>query len=138
MSYRHIPVTSRRPTANPKATDGKAARQIQPQAPVQFPELQEDEGFKQDLIKDILNQIDYRVAWNRGVVDLAEHEITEELKQLSTRTLIACFEAFIHARSEQMVASNEPNGFKILDRPAAAIRKLMESDPDFDIHQYIF
>jgi hypothetical protein len=60
------------------------------------------------------------------------------LRQLSTRALVAWYEAFLYIRSELMFSGYELNGFKILDRPYDAIRKLIENDPNFDIRQYIF
>ncbi len=98
----------------------------------------EDYAFKKNVIQDILNQVDYQAALNRGVVDLDTREIAAELQQLSTRALVAWYEAFLHIRSELMFAGYELNGFRVLDRPADAIRKLMEADPNFDIRQYIF
>ncbi|KAA0230683.1 hypothetical protein EDS67_07215 [candidate division KSB1 bacterium] len=98
----------------------------------------EDYAFKKSVIQDILNQIDYQAALNRGVVDVDTREISTELQQLSTRSLLAWYEAFLFIRSELMFAGYELNGFRVLDRPVDAIRKLMESDPNFDIRQYIF
>ncbi len=98
----------------------------------------EDDAFKQEIIKDILCQIDYRAAWRQGIVDLRHDELAQEMRQLSTRALVAWYEAFLYIRSELMFSGYELNGFKILDRPYDAIRKLMENDPNFDIRQYIF
>lgn len=98
----------------------------------------DDDAFKQEVIKDILCQIDYRAAWRQGIVDLRHDELAAELRQLSTRALVAWYEAFLYIRSELMFSGYELNGFKILDRPYDAIRKLIENDPNFDIRQYIF
>lgn len=97
-----------------------------------------DDAFKQEVIKDILYQIDYRAAWRRGIVDLRQEELAKEMSKLSTRALVAWYEAFLYIRSELMFSGYELNGFKILDRPYDAIRKLIENDPNFDIRQYIF
>lgn len=98
-----------------------------------------DEGvFKQEIIKDILCQIDYRAAQRNNVVDLNYEDMAEEMRRLSTRALVAWYEAFLYIRSELMFSGYELNGFKVLDRPYDAIRKLMETDPNFDIRQYIF
>jgi hypothetical protein len=104
------------------------------------PALPQDErdNFKEEVIKDILCQIDYRAAWRQGIVDLRYDELTEEMRRLSTRALVAWYEAFLYIRSELMFSGYELNGFKILDRPYDAIRKLIETDPNFDIKQYIF
>jgi hypothetical protein len=97
-----------------------------------------DDKFKEEVIKDILCQIDYRAAWRQGIVDLRHDELAAEMNLLSTRALVAWYEAFLYIRSELMFSGYELNGFKILDRPYDAIRKLIESDPHFDIRQYIF
>jgi hypothetical protein len=96
------------------------------------------DNFKEEVIKDILCQIDYRAAWRQGIVDLRYDELAEEMRRLSTRALVAWYEAFLYIRSELMFSGYELNGFKILDRPYDAIRKLIETDPNFDIKQYIF
>jgi len=96
------------------------------------------DNFKEEVIKDILCQIDYRAAWRQGIVDLRYEELAEEMRRLSTRALVAWYEAFLYIRSELMFSGYELNGFKILDRPYDAIRKLIETDPNFDIRQYIF
>jgi hypothetical protein len=96
------------------------------------------DSFKQEVIKDILCQIDYRAAWRQGIVDLQYDELAEEMRRLPTRALVAWYEAFLYIRSELMFSGYELNGFKILDRPYDAIRKLIENDPNFDIRQYIF
>ena len=103
-----------------------------------MPVIDDDETCKENLVREILNQIDYHAAWRRGHVDIAQTEIAEELRQLSARTLLAWYEAFLLNRSEAMLAGHELNGVKILDRPADTLRTLMENDPHFDIHQYIF
>lgn len=101
--------------------------------------VQDDrDNFKEEVIKDILCQIDYRAAWRQGLVDLRYDELAEEMRRLSTRALVAWYEAFLYIRSELMFSGYELNGFKILDRPYDAIRKLIETDPNFDIRQYIF
>lgn len=94
--------------------------------------------FKQEIIKDILSQVDYQAALKRGIVDVLPAEIAKDLELLPTRTLVAWYEAFLYIRSELMFAGYELNGLKLLDRPADAIRTLMETDPNFDIRQYIF
>jgi hypothetical protein len=109
-----------------------------PVAAKSFHWKKEDDAFKQEVIKDILCQIDYRAAWRQGIVDLRHDELAEEMRQLSTRALVAWHEAVLYIRSELMFSGCELNGFKILDRPYDAIRKLMENDPNFDIRQYIF
>jgi len=96
------------------------------------------DNFKEEVIKDILCQIDYRAAWRQGIVDLRYDELAEEMRRLSTRALVAWYESFLYIRSELMFSGYELNGFKILDRPYDAIRKLIETDPNFDIKQYIF
>lgn len=98
----------------------------------------ERDNFKEEMIKDILCQIDYRAAWRQGLVDLRYDELAEEMRRLSTRALVAWYESFLYIRSELMFSGYELNGFKILDRPYDAIRKLIETDPNFDIKQYIF
>jgi len=96
------------------------------------------DNFKEEVIKDILCQIDYRAAWRQGLVDLRYDELTEEMRRLSTRALVAWYESFLYIRSELMFSGYELNGFKILDRPYDAIRTLIDTDPNFDIKQYIF
>lgn len=96
------------------------------------------DNFKEEVIKDILCQIDYRAAWRQGIVDLRYDELMEEMRRLSTRALVAWYESFLYIRSELMFSGYELNGFKILDRPYDAIRTLIETDPNFDIKQYIF
>jgi len=98
----------------------------------------ERDNFKEEVIKDILCQIDYRAAWRQGIVDLRYDELAEEMRRLSTRALVAWYESFLYIRSELMFSGYELNGFKILDRPYDAIRKLIDTDPNFDIKQYIF
>ncbi|MCG3120060.1 MAG: hypothetical protein ALAOOOJD_02644 [bacterium] len=98
----------------------------------------DSDNFKEEMIKDILCQIDYRAAWRQGLVDLRYDELAEEMRRLSTRALVAWYESFLYIRSELMFSGYELNGFKILDRPYDAIRKLIETDPNFDIKQYIF
>ena len=98
----------------------------------------DEDAFKQEIIKDILCQIDYRAAQRKNVVDLGYEHMAEEMRRLSTRALVAWYEAFLYIRSELMFSGYELNGFKVLDRPYDAIRKLMETDPNFDIRQYIF
>ena len=99
---------------------------------------QEHDAFKASVIRDILNQVDYQSALRRGVVEVSMEDMSKELESLSTRALIAWYEAFLFIRSELMFAGYELNGLKILDRPIDTIRKLMESDANFDIRQYIF
>ncbi len=96
------------------------------------------DNFKEEVIKDILCQIDYRAAWRQGIVDLRYDELMEEMRRLSTRALVAWYESFLYIRSELMFSGYELNGFKILDRPYDAIRTLIDTDPNFDIKQYIF
>jgi hypothetical protein len=98
----------------------------------------EDTDFKEELIRDILCQIDYQSALRKKTVQLDQAELTQELRQLSTRALMSWYEAFLNIRSELMFAGYELNGFKVLDRPLDAIDELMRKDPNFDIHQYIF
>jgi hypothetical protein len=99
---------------------------------------EDEDAFKDEVIKDILCQIDYRAAWRRGIVDLSHDELAQEMRKLPTRALVAWYEAFLYIRSELMFSGYELNGFKILDRPYDAIRKLIENDPNFDLRQYIF
>ena len=94
--------------------------------------------FKDDIIKDILNQIDYQAANSRGIVDVSTKDMAEDLKCLSTRTLVAWYEAYLHIRGELMFAGYELNGLKVMDRPADEVNKLLEKDPDFDLQKYIF
>lgn len=98
----------------------------------------EDHDFKEEVIKDILYQIDYQSALRNKAVEMTQQELAQELRKLSTRALIAWYEAFLYIRAELMFAGYELNGFKILNRPFDAIHKLIENDPDFDIRQYIF
>ena len=102
------------------------------------PEQKRADKFKREIIEDILSQLDYQTAFKNGVVDVNQKDIAKDLELLPTRTLVAWYESFLYIRSELMLAGYELNGLKILDRPANAVRKLMESDPDFDIRQYIF
>jgi len=102
------------------------------------PVREDRDNFKEEVIKDILCQIDYRAAWRQGIVDLRYEELAEEMRRLSTRALVAWYESFLYIRSELMFSGYELNGFKILDRPYDAIRKLIDTDPNFDIRQYIF
>lgn len=98
----------------------------------------EDQDFKEELIKDILCQIDYQSAVRHKVVNMSEEELAQELRRLSTRALIAWYEAYLHIRSELMFAGYELNGFKVLHKPFDAIRKLIAENPDFNIREYIF
>ncbi len=98
----------------------------------------EEEITKKNLIQKILDQIEYRSAHERGAVSVEAAEISAELQQLSARTLAAWYEAFLLLRSEWMAAGQELQGFRVLDRPAAVLRRLLQSDPQFDTRQYIF
>jgi len=98
----------------------------------------EDVDFKEELIRDILCQLDYQTAERKHAVEMNAVELAEELRRLSTRALLAWYEAFLHIRGELMFSGYELNGFKVLNQPFDAIKKLMKDDPYFDIHQYIF
>lgn len=97
-----------------------------------------DTAFKHELIKDILNQLDFQSACRQDVVDLSPEEMVLELEKLSTRALLNWYEAFIYIRSELMFAGYELNGMKPLDRPQDSVNELMAKDPDFDLRHYIF
>ena len=101
-------------------------------------DLCEDRDFKEELIKDILCQVDYQSALRKNAVAMNQAELAEELRRLSTRALMAWYEAFLHIRRELMFSGYDLHGFKVLNRPFDAIRDLMKTDPYFDIHQYIF
>lgn len=98
----------------------------------------EDSDFKEELIKDILCQVDYQTAERRNAVGMKQSELAEELRHLSTRALVAWYEAFLNIRRELMYSGYELNGFKVLNRPFDAINKLIKEDPYFDLRQYIF
>ncbi len=98
----------------------------------------EDSDFKEELIKDILCQVDYQTAERRNAVGMKQSELAAELRQLSTRALVAWYEAFLNIRRELMYSGYDLNGFKVLNRPFDAINKLIKEDPYFDIRQYIF
>ncbi len=97
-----------------------------------------EQDFKRKIINDILGHLDYQSAEESGVVDVRKEEFAQELERLSARTLIAWYEAFLFVRSEMMYGGYELNGLRIIDNPADVLRKLMKSDPEFDIQQYIF
>ncbi len=97
-----------------------------------------EEDFKRKIINDLLSHLDYKSAELSGVVEVKKEEIAQELLQLSTRTLISWYEAFLLVRSELMYGGYELNGLRIIDHPADVLRKLMKSDPEFDIQQFIF
>ena len=94
--------------------------------------------FKLGLIQDILNQIDYQMAYRHEVVTVSESDMIRELEKLSTHTLAAWYQAYLYIRRGLMFAGYELNGFKVLDMPLDTIHELMEKDPTFDIKQYIF
>jgi len=98
----------------------------------------EDRDFKEEVIKDILYQLDYQAALRNKAVELNQEELIQELRRLSTRALLSWYQAFLHIRGELMFAGYELHGFKILNRPFDAIHQLIDSDPNFDIKQYIF
>lgn len=97
-----------------------------------------ERDFKRKVINDLLSHLDYHSAEQNGVVEVKKEEIAQELERLSVRALIAWYEAFLFVRSEMMYAGYELNGLRIIDHPADILRKLMKSDPEFDIQQYIF
>ncbi len=97
-----------------------------------------EEDFKRKIVSDILSHLDYQSAEQNGVVDVRKEEIAQELERLSARTLIAWHEAFLFVRSELIYGGYELNGLRIIGNPADVLRKLMKSDPEFDIQQYIF
>lgn len=125
-----------------QALNGQAEKQTSESAtkPVQVvghTQLNEHD-FKRKLINDLLTHLDYHSAERNGVVDVRKEEIAQELERLSARTLIAWYEAFLFVRSEMMYGGYELNGLRIIDHPADILRKLIKSDPEFDIQQYIF
>lgn len=125
------------PTANGRQTmEAQKAQEPGPQ-PASMPRLNE-EDFKRRIINDILNHIDYQSAVQSGHVEVKKEEITQELLQLSTRTLVAWYEAFLVLRSELVYGGYELNGLRVIDQPADVLRKLIQSDPQFDVQQYIF
>jgi hypothetical protein len=62
----------------------------------------------------------------------------DELKKLPTSVLMSWYLSYLFIRQELMHAGYELNGFKVCDKPLDTIHELMNSDPDFDIKQYIF
>jgi hypothetical protein len=94
--------------------------------------------FKNEVIKDMFYQLDYRTALRRNVVTVSEEEMMLELKKLSTSALVSWYLSYLFIRKELMHAGYELNGFKVLDMPFDTIHELMAKDPEFDLKQYIF
>lgn len=115
-------------------TPGSETKSVQTVSHLQLNER----DFKRKIINDLLSHLDYHSAEQNGVVEVRKEEIAQELERLSVRALIAWYEAFLFVRSEMMYAGYELNGLRIIDHPADILRKLMKSDPEFDIQQYIF
>lgn len=115
-------------------TPGSETKSVQTVSHLQLNERE----FKRKIINDLLSHLDYHSAEQNGVVEVRKEEIAQELERLSVRALIAWYEAFLFVRSEMMYAGYELNGLRIIDHPADILRKLMKSDPEFDIQQYIF
>lgn len=125
------------PNANgQRRTEAQSAQEPVEQA-AQMPHLNEEE-LKKRIINDILNHIDYQSAVQNGLVEVQKEEITQELLRLSARALVAWYEAFLLVRSELMYGGYELNGLRVIDQPADVLRKLVQSDPQFDVQQYIF
>ncbi len=116
------------------ATATEIMRHWQQSAPV----FHEEESVKKNLVHKILNQIEYQAARQRGLVTMEPAEIAGELERLPVRALSAWYEALLALCIELMHAGEPAQGIRILDRPASALRKLMQCDPDFDARQYIF
>lgn len=125
------------PTANGRQTTEAQQASEGATPDVQTPRLTEEE-LKKRIINDFLNHIDYHSAVQNGLVEVRKEEIAQELLQLSARTLGAWYEAFLLARSELVYGGYELNGLRVIDQPADVLRKLIQSDPQFDVQQYIF
>ena len=97
----------------------------------------DEETVKKNIIHRILDQIEFHAARQRGAVAMEATEITEELQRLSVRALSAWYEAFLLLRSDWACADQDFHGFRVLDRPAAVLRRLLQSEPQFDARQYI-
>lgn len=130
------PVANGHQRLGANAADQPSAEHVSVQV-VPKPHLNE-EDFKRKVIDDILSHLDYQSAEQNGIVQVRKEEIAQELERLSARTLIAWYEAFIFVRSEMMYGGDELHGLRIIDHPADVLRKLIKSDPEFDIQQYIF
>lgn len=94
--------------------------------------------LKRKVINDLLGQLEYHSAEQSGVVAVRKEEIAQELERLSARALLAWYEAFLFLRSEMTYGGYELEGLRIIDEPANVLRKLIKSDPAFDIQQYLF
>ncbi|MEK7728700.1 MAG: hypothetical protein AAB354_09825 [candidate division KSB1 bacterium] len=136
MSFSTTVVNGRQRLSAPEEKQTLAAHA----APAQIipPAGLNEQDFKRKVINDLLGHLDYQSAEQNGVVEVRKEEIAQELERLSARTLIAWYEAFLLVRSEMMYGGDELNGLRIIDHPADILRKLMKSDPEFDIQQYIF
>lgn len=132
----HDELTDERGPAPEKlsATPTEILRQWQQTVPL----YHEEEAAKKMLIQKILDQIEYRAARRRGAVAVEASEFAEELQRLSVRALSAWYEAFLVLRLELLSLGQEVPGLRILDRPAAVLRRLLQNDPEFDARQYIF
>jgi len=94
--------------------------------------------FKNEIIKDMFYQLDYKTALRREVVSVSEDDMINELKKLPTNILLSWYLSYLFIRRELMHGGYELNGFKVLDLPLDTIHDLIEKDPEFDIKQYIF
>ncbi|MBN2012892.1 hypothetical protein JW960_26415 [candidate division KSB1 bacterium] len=94
--------------------------------------------FKHEIIKDLLYQIDYQTALRHQIANVSEDEMITSLKQLPSSVLLSWYMAYLYIRKELMHAGYELNGFKVMDQPWDTIQEIMNSDPDFDLKQYIF
>ena len=97
-----------------------------------------EHDLKRKIINDLLGQLEYHSAEQSGVVAVRKEEIAQELERLSARALLAWYEAFLFLRSELMYGGYELEGLRIIDEPANVLRKLIKSDPEFDVQQYLF
>ncbi len=131
------PVVNGHQALNGHAEKHTSESETKPVQVVAHTQLNEHD-FKRKIINDLLTHLDYHSAEQNGVVEVRKEEIAQELERLSARTLIAWYEAFLFVRSEMMYGGYELNGLRIIDHPADILRKLIKSDPEFDIQQYIF
>jgi hypothetical protein len=122
LSRRHEPTAPNNESAN-----RAVVRASLPPPPCRRRQRNENDDFKQEVINDMIGQIDYQTAWQHGVVDLPGEELAAEMRRLSTRALIAWYEAFLYIRSELLFFGFDSYGFKAPDRPREEARKLIEN-----------
>ncbi len=89
--------------------------------------------FKQHIIQDILEQIDYERFCEKKNLD--ETELREELQILSEQALLSWYFAFIAMRNDLVLAGYNLNGFKPMEEEK--VREYLKS-PDFQIEKVMF